>query len=399
MTTSRMIVDVRTWSVGTSWRNLVFVEVETDDGIVGLGEATVEWFEEAVEAHVRSVGRRHALGRDPFDVQRLVADVLRNDYWPTNVVLNSALAGIELACWDIMGQALDEPVYRLLGGACREVVPCYANGWYRVPREPEAFARAAAATTVAGATRLKLDPFGAGHMHLDEDELRGAAAIVGAVREAVGPDVDLFVDAHGRFTTESALRAARELAPHRISFLEEPVPPESLAALQRVTSAAGVPIAAGERAFSPAQADAVLAAGVDVLQPDPIHCGGLIQTRHIAALADHRAVPVALHDSNGPVATSACLHLNAVLPNALVQEVFDECEEPWIRDLVPGAPRPRRGQLELPDAPGLGVRLDHTVAAAHPAVQLDFHHWQDGWERRGAEPVPVATAPERKATT
>jgi galactonate dehydratase len=398
MSHPRAIAEVRTWSVGTSWRNLVFVEVVTDDGLIGLGEATTEWFDEAVEAHVRSLGRRHAVPRDPFEVQRLVADVLRNDYWPTNVVLNSALAGIEMACWDIMGQALDEPVYRLLGGACRDSVSCYANGWYRVEREPEAFARAAEATVLAGATRLKLDPFGACHMQLDDDELRRAEAIIAAVRGAVGPSVGLYVDAHGRFTAESALRATRALEPHRISFLEEPVPPESLAALARVTAAASVPIAAGERAFSPAQAEAVLAAGVDVLQPDPIHCGGMIQTRRIAALAEQRAVPVALHDSNGPVATAACLHLNAALPNAVVQEAFDDFEEPWIADLVRGAPRPRGGELQLPEAPGLGVRLDHAVAAEHPARPINFHHWQPGWEQRGAA-TAARTEPARKVRT
>jgi galactonate dehydratase len=155
---STEIVDVRPRVVGTGLRNLVFVEVEASDGIRGLGEATVGWFEEAAEAHIRSISRRYVLGRDPFEIERLSGEVLRNDYWPTNVVLNSALAGIELACWDIIGLALDRPVYALLGGLHRDRVPCYANGWYRVEREPQDFADAARAVTARGYRALKLDP-------------------------------------------------------------------------------------------------------------------------------------------------------------------------------------------------------------------------------------------------
>jgi galactonate dehydratase len=385
--TARRIVDVRPWVVGTGWRNLVFVEVETDDGIVGLGEATCEWFEEAVQAHVNSIARRYVLGRDPSEAERLVADVWRNDYWPTNVVLNSALAGIELACWDIVGQALDEPVYRLLGGACHEHIPCYANGWYRVPREPAPFAATAEEATARGYRALKLDPFGTGHLHLSDAELGEALDIVEAVRGAIGESVDLYVDAHGRFTAESARRVARALSAYNVGFIEEPVPPEALDALRRVGHDSPLPIAAGERVFSLHQAEQLLDTGaVDVFQPDPIHCGGLSATRRLAELAERRGTPVALHDSGGPVATAACLHLHVAMPNALVQEVFDDFEEAWLSDLVPGSPHPVDGALPRPESPGLGVRLNHDLARQHPYVPLDFHHWQEGWEQR-ASPV------------
>lgn len=400
MAANPSITEVRTWPVGTSWRNLLFVEVVTDAGIVGLGEATVEWFEEAVEAHANSIARRHVIGRDPFDVEDLVMQVLRNDYWPTNVVLNSALAGIEMACWDIMGQATDQPLHKLLGGAVRDRVPAYANGWYRAERNAVHFAAAAEAVVEKGYGALKLDPFGAGHLHLDPAELELALELVEGVRRAVGPEATIYVDAHGRFSAESATRVARALAPLGVGWLEEPVPAEALDALRQVAGAGGVAIASGERVFSPSQAEALLRTGaVAIFQPDPVHCGGLLQAKRLAALAERSAVPVALHDSGGPVATAACLHLHLSMPNALVQEVFDDFDEPWLFDLVRGAPRVRGGFLEAPQAPGLGVRLDHAVAAEHPSTPLDFHHWQEGWEQRssGSSGAGARQNHERKA--
>jgi galactonate dehydratase len=391
------IDDVRTIVVGTSWRNLVFVEVQCEDGIVGVGEATTEWFDEAIAAHARSLAERYAIGRDPFDVEALVAEVLRNDYWPTNVVLNSALAAIEMACWDLIGKLLDQPVYRLLGGAVRERMPAYANGWYRVARNPDAFARAAAEAVARGYRSLKVDPFGAGGFWLSREEHELAGEILAAIRGAVGPEVELCVDAHGRFSVGTARQVASWLAGYRVRWLEEPVPSEALGALKDLRVSSSVPLAAGERVFSIAQAQALLATeALDVFQPDPIHCGGLLQTKRICALADLAAVPVALHDSSGPVATAACLHLHVSTQNALVQEAFDEFDEPWITELAVGAPEPRDGHFELPERPGLGVELDLEVAAAHPARRLDFHHWQEGWERRGeAEPEEVRSVGER----
>lgn len=385
---SQRIIDVRPVVVGTGWRNLVFVEVETDAGLVGLGEATAEWFEEAVEAHVNSIARRYMLGRDPFQIERLVADVWRNDYWPTNVVLNSALAGIELACWDIIGQATGRPVYELLGGAVRDTIDCYGNGWYRVEREPAEFAGAASAAVAKGYRGLKLDPFGTGYLHLGDGELELALAIVAAVRDAVGDQVKLFVDAHGRFTVESSRRVAAGLREHGVLFIEEPVPPESLAGLRSLATDCALEIAAGERVFSIHQAEQLLATGaVDIFQPDPIHCGGLLATKRLAELAERVAIPVALHDSNGPVATAACLHLHLSMPNALIQEVFDDFEDDWVGELVLGAPRVVDSRLERPRAPGLGVSLDHELARAHPPLELDFNHWQEGWELRASASV------------
>ena len=362
------------------------MQVECEDGLVGLGEATAEWFDEAIAAHAHSIGERYVVGRDPFDVEDLVSEVLRDDYWPTNVVLNSALAGVEMACWDLIGKRLEQPVYRLLGGAVRERMPAYANGWYRVARTPSAFAEAAARVADCGYRSLKVDPFGAGGFSLPREEQAFAEEIVTSIRDAVGPEIELCIDAHGRFSTGTAREIAGWLGGYQVRWLEEPVPPESLGALASLRAATRVPLAAGERVFSAQQARDLLATNaLDVFQPDPVHCGGLLLTKRICALAELAAVPVALHDSSGPVATAACLHLHFSTPNALVQEAFDEFDEPWIPDLAVGAPQVRDGHFERPERPGLGIELALDVADAHPANRLDFHHWQEGWELRGEE--------------
>jgi galactonate dehydratase len=378
------ITDVEAIVVGTAWRNLVFVQVECEDGLVGVGEATAEWFDEAIAAHVRSIGERYVIGRDPFDIEKLVSEVSRNDYWPTNVVLNSALAGIEMACWDLIGKRLSQPVYRLLGGSVRDRMPAYANGWYRVTRTPAGFAEAAAEVAARGYSTLKIDPFGAGGFSLPREEHQLAEAIVAAIHDAAGPEIKICIDAHGRFSPGTAREVAGWLSKYPIGWLEEPVPPEARGSLSSLRTSTRLPLAAGERVFSPRQAQDLLSTeALDVFQPDPIHCGGLLMTKRICALAEIAGVPVALHDSSGPIATAACLHLHLSTPNALIQEAFDEFDEPWIGELAIGAPRVENGYFERPERPGLGIELDMDVADAHPPLRLDFHHWQEGWELRG----------------
>src|SRR4051794_22125575 len=159
----------------------------------------------------------------------------------------SAIACVELACWDIVGQALGQPVHRLLGGAVRERIRAYGNGWYTVEREPAEFAAAARAVVDRGYRALKLDPFGAGHLELDRDERLRSVALVEAVRDAVGPDVDVLVEMHGRFTPAVAISLARDLEPFAPGWIEEPVPPENLRALAKVSERVNIPLATGER--------------------------------------------------------------------------------------------------------------------------------------------------------
>src|SRR5262249_38056988 len=205
---AQKIVDIRTTVVGTPWRELVFVELTTDAGLVGLGEVRIVNKTETLLACVHELGPRYVTGSDPFDVERLIWNVQRAEYGRAGEVTQSALAAFEVACWDLMGQILGVPVWRLLGGRFRDRVPAYANGWYQTERDPRKIAQLARGVVAKGYRGMKLDPFGAASAELSAAERRKAVAIVAAVREAVGPDVQIMVEMHGRFTPGMAAQVA-----------------------------------------------------------------------------------------------------------------------------------------------------------------------------------------------
>jgi len=370
--------------VSTAWRNLIFVEVETDDGLIGIGEATLHNFEEATVAHIESLARRYAIGHDPFDIEALVTRVFRDEFFRGGVVHMTALAGIEIACWDIMGKALDQPVYRLLGGACHERIPAYANGWYTGPREPATFAELARDVVARGYRALKIDPFGAGGLRLSRDELGQAVVLMATVRDAVGPDVEILLEGHGRFSAATALQVADATAALDPGWFEEPVEPEDLVGLRRVADGTRIPVAAGERVYTRAQAAALLGTGaLAVFQVDPLHNGGIAESKKMAAMAQTASATLALHNSNGPVCSAVALHLHAATPNLRLQESFDDFAEPYLREVVRGGPRiGADGAFGLPTAPGLGVVLDRAAAAEHPYRPLHFNLWDPDWHER-----------------
>ncbi|MYI36401.1 MAG: mandelate racemase/muconate lactonizing enzyme family protein, partial [Acidimicrobiaceae bacterium] len=208
--------------VGNSWKDWLLVRVDTDDGIHGVGEGTVNVFARTVEAAILELEERIA-GHDPFDIEALLLAMQRDVYTDGGQVHGAAVAAVEIACWDIMGKALDLPVHKLLGGRLRDRVRAYANGWYTVDRTPEAFAEAARGVLNLGFTAMKFDPFGAAWMAQSGHDEDLSISLVEAVREEAGPEVDLMIEAHGRFGLSSALRIAGRLAPFRPAWFEEPV--------------------------------------------------------------------------------------------------------------------------------------------------------------------------------
>ena len=380
------IAALRTAVVGTPWRNLTFVELRTDEGLTGVGEVRMLGHTDALLGYLAEAERRHILGADPFCIEALVQRMYRGDYARAGEIAMSAIACVEVACWDIVGQALGQPVHRLLGGAVRERIRAYANGWYTVEREPEEFAAAARTVVERGYRALKLDPFGAGHLELDRDERLRSIALVEAVREAVGPDVDVLVEMHGRFTPAVAIALARDLEPSAPAWIEEPVPPENLRALAKVSERVNIPVATGERLhtrFDFRELFELQAA--DVIQPDITHLGGLWETRKLAATAETSYVLVAPHNVGGPVATAANLHLAACTPNFKIQEHFNDFADAWVRDLAPGLPEVGEdGCFPVPTAPGLGVRVDWDAVAAHPREDVHFDLNAPDWHKREA---------------
>jgi galactonate dehydratase len=373
--------------LGTPWRDLLFVKVETDEGLVGIGETRPLNRTETVQAYLKESAPRYILGQDPFEIEHLVQTMFRGDFGRAGEVVMTGIALVEMACWDIMGKALGQPVYRLMGGAVRNQIKAYANGWYTVERAPQEFHAAAKAAVAKGYQALKFDPFGAGFYELERAEKTRAVALVEAVRDAVGPEVEILVEMHGRFNPVTAVEIARELARFQPSWYEEPVPPENLAALKKVAEAIaplGVPIATGERMHTPFEYRELFELqAADIIQPDITHYGGLSNTKKLAAWADAYYVLIAPHNVGGPVSTAAALHLAACTPNFKIQEHFNDFADSYVLDAAPGLPKVENGYFALPEGPGLGLTLNEDVIAAHPPQGAHFNLYQTDWHKRG----------------
>jgi galactonate dehydratase len=313
--------------------------------------------------------------------------MFRGDFGRAGEIVMTAIALVEIACWDILGKALNQPVYRLLGGAVRERIKAYANGWYTVERTPEEFYAAAQAAVAKGYQALKFDPFGAGFYELERAEKDRVVALVEAVRAAVGPEVEILIEMHGRFSPAAAVEMARDLAPFKPGWYEEPVPPENLRALQKTAEAIaplGVPVAAGERLHTPYEFRELFELqAVDVIQPDITHYGGLLNTKKLAAWAEAYYILVAPHNVGGPVSTAAALHLAACTPNFKIQEHFNDFADSFVLQAAPGLPKVEQGYFSLPHGPGLGVTLDEEVIAANPPQGAHFNLFKEDWHKRG----------------
>ena len=375
------LVGFETFLANAGLRNYLFVRLRADGGLTGIGEATLEWQEKTVQTLCHEWVEGRVLGRDPFDIERIVGGMIRDQYQGGSTVM-TAISAVEIALWDLVGKACGQPVYRLLGGRCHDRIPAYANGWYGGARSPADYAERAREVVARGYRGLKFDPFGTAWKELSREQAEAAEDIVAAVREAVGPRVDLMIEFHGRLSTESAIAMIRRLEPFDPAWCEEPVVPESLELLAEVKRSVRAPIAAGERLYT--QADFYRLTSLraaNVVQMDLSHCGGILAGKKVAAMAAAQDMTVAPHCSIGPVALAACLHFDVGTPNFLVQEAFAEFDVPWRNDLVGGWNPIRNGHFVLSDAPGLGLELDEQAIADHPYVQHAFPSlWDGDWQ-------------------
>jgi galactonate dehydratase len=380
------ISDVRPLVMGTAWRNLTFVVVRTDEGLEGVGEVRMVNNTDALLGYLHEAVPNHVLGSDPFALESIVERMRRNDFGRPGQVEMSGISAIEIACWDIVGKALNQPVYRLLGGPVHDSIKAYANGWYRVERTPQDFHAAARRVVEKGYRALKVDPFGSGWYDLTPEERSLSLSLVEAVRDAVGPEVELFVEMHGRFAPAVAIELARELEPFRPGWIEEPVPPENLKALRKVADHVTLPIATGERIHARHEYRELFELqAADIVQPDVTMCGGITETRKIASWADAYYVLLAPHNVGGPVATAAALHLAAATTNFKIQEHFNDFGEPYVKEAATGTPAVVDGYFALPNGPGLGVTLHEDVVRAHPQRTLHFDLFSPDWHLRQAE--------------
>ena len=377
------ITAVDTFIAGNPWKNWLFARVSTDEGIHGVGEGTLNYFGRTVEAAIHELSPL-ILGMDPFQVEMITQKLIRDVYSEGAQIHMCAVAAIEIALWDIIGKATNQPIYNLWGGRCHEKLRAYANGWYRGPRTPESFAEKAKVVAGRGYTALKFDPFGSNWRMLPRQEFDLSLDIITAVREAVGTKVDLLIEGHCRFNVATAVEFSMAMHHLRPAWFEEPVPHTNIMAMVEVARRSPVPIATGESLSSKQQfADLLQHNAVSILQPEPLNLGGLFATRKIADMVDAHYGVIAPHSAQGPVCSAACVQLNASLPNFFIHEIFDEFNEPWEKFIVTNPVEVVDGYIKVPEAPGLGTDLNLEEIAKHPYQQENsLPLFKQGWERR-----------------
>ena len=340
------------------WRDLVFLEIHTDQGLTGLGEATLETRADMVEQGLRWL-EESFIGRDPSGMEdHWDRSYYRLSRWRNGPVANSAISAVDIALWDIEGKRLGVPVWRLLGGPIHPELRAYFTHWHAVlkQRSPEALAEHAVATVSRGWTAVKwtLPLSGPEPMRL-----RQATAEIDAVRKAVGDKLDICLEAAETFSVRSAIQFARALGLYRPLFLEEPTWRENPGALGEVAARSPIPIATGEGLFSRAEFRQLLdAKGAAIIQPDVIHAGGITEIRKIASLAEVYGVEIAPHQCSGPIAHVASLAAMSVCRNFLLQE-WEAADDALYQELTAGAyPVQKNGVIALPQTPGLGIEVD-----------------------------------------
>ncbi|MFE5307621.1 galactonate dehydratase [Isoptericola sp. NPDC056573] len=367
------ITSLTTFVVPPRW---LFLKIETDQGIVGWGEPVLEGRAASVAAAVEELSD-YLVGKDPRQIEDHWTVLYRSGFYRGGGVHMSALAGIDQALWDIKGKALGVPVHELLGGRVRDRIKVYSWIGGDRPAETAAAAREAvgrgfSAVKMNGPEELQ---------YLDtRDKVEKVVANVAAVREAVGPDVGIGVDFHGRVHRPMARVLLEALEPYHLMFVEEPVLSEHVDGIADVLRASSTPIALGERLYSRWDFKDVITSGVvDVIQPDLSHAGGITEVRKIAAMAEAYDIAVAPHCPLGPIALAACLQLDAVAYNAVIQEQSLGIHYNTSNDLLDYVVDPTvfaysDGSVEIPRGPGLGIEVDEDYVRQRAAVG---HRWRN----------------------
>jgi galactonate dehydratase len=374
------VIKLETFLTNAGLRNYLFVKLTTDTGITGIGEASLEWQEKTVETLIHEWVEDRILGANPLDFEKVISQMIRDQYQGGSTIM-TAISGIEIAMWDIVGKACGQPIYQLLGGQAREELPAYANGWYGGAITPEQFYESAKDVVQRGYKGLKFDPFGTAWKTLDKQQMDSAEKMVEAVRDSVGSDVQIMIEVHGRLGVSSAIEMGRRLEKYDLEWYEEPVVPNSLEQLKQVKESLPFKIAAGERLYTLEDlARLCKMRAADVIQMDLAHCGGLYITRKVAAIAEAEDIQLAPHCSIGPVALCAAIHFDWSTPQVLAQENFAEYDVPWRNAFVYGWNPIDKGRFQLPDKPGLGIDLDIEECKKHPYKKNAFPSlWDESW--------------------
>jgi galactonate dehydratase len=362
------VTDLKTIIVNSGGKNApnyVFVKIFTDQGITGLGEGSITSKEATVAAAIEE-HKRYLVGRDPCDIEMHWQAMYRWPRWRGGPILNSAISAVEIALWDILGQALGQPIWKLLGGKARERVQMYVHASGRTPEE---YVRAWLQAKEEGWTGCK-----AGFITTQGDvidpvrSVREGIANLRAVREALGEDFRICIDLHGKATPTMAVNFCRRAEEYEPFFVEEATQIEDLDELAHLRNNTRIPLATGERLFTKYGFSQICQRHlVDYVQPDVVHCGGILEMKKIATMAEAYRIELAPHNPQSEVSTLASLHVDFSTPNFAIQEISHGGKDQYWRDLFyGGAIMYEKGYALPPDRPGLGVDLDEKVAAKRP---------------------------------
>ncbi len=352
-------------------KHWLFVKVETDNGIHGWGEAYTQLDRDhAIDMHIQEL-TRYLIGRSAFDIKHFLFSAYADFAGKRgSMEFYCAVSGIEQALWDIVGKATEQPVYNLLGGKAHPRLRVYANGWGS-DQAPDEVARRAKAVVDKGFTALKFDPFpGPWRAFIDRSQEEEAVERVRAVRETVGPDVEILVEVHRRLAPMHAIRVAKAMEPYKPFWFEEPVSSKDLDALGEVRRAISLPVVTGEELYTKNDfRDVFEKRSADILNPDVCNCGGILELREIAAMAEAYHVAVAPHNYNSTtIGLAATLHASVGMPNFIITEYFVNFEDVG-REIAHEPFSVEDSFITLPDTPGLGIDLDEDELRKRPYKQ------------------------------
>ena len=388
------IVDVKTFVVGNppprfGGRYFIFVKLTTDSGISGIGEVyTATYSPHLVAKMIEEVAQRHVIGSDPFHIEMMWRNVYGRGYsLRPDLTTGGIVSGIEMAMWDICGKETGKPVYELLGGRVHEKLRAYTYLYPPVGvdvyaddpvySDPDAAAEAAVREVERGFTGVKFDP--AGRYSVFDGRQPALQAIdvsvkmVRAVREAIGTRADILFGTHGQFTASGAIRLAKQLEKYDPLWFEEPVPPDSPEEIAKVARATSIPISAGERLTTKYEFHQLLKTGAaSILQPNLGRCGGLLEGKKIASMAEVYHAQIAPHLYCGPVVAAANIQLATCTPNFLILETIQGWQG-FHAELVKTSIRFEGGFIIPPTEPGLGIELNEEVALANPYSGSELH--------------------------
>lgn len=375
------IKSIETFLVAAVWRNFIILKITADNGIVGYGEATMGDFEKTIEAAINDF-RPFLIGRE-IDIPEITNFLYRNFFWRGGPILMSAISAIDQALWDVIGRDANKPIYKLLGGKALKKVKVYANGFISGNASPEKFASAGSKEIDNGFRALKFDPFEGSGPGITSKELNRAIDRISAVRDSVGDDIEIMIEAHGRFNPVSAKKVAKSIEEFNVSWLEEPVPEEDIDSMAEVRKNSPVPIATGERIVTKYRFKELLERrATDIVQPDVCHVGGIRSLTEVGSMAQASYVNVAPHNPNGPIATASSLSGLITMPNAQILEFWVDAVT-LRREIVENYFEITNGYIEPLNSPGNGLEINEDAFKKHPYKKMHLEYFSSDYAYYG----------------